>query len=134
VAGKRYLVPRDDGRVLIGSTEEDVGFDPSTTTSAITELLQFGTALVPALRNAAVERCWAGLRPGSPDGWPTLGRAPGFGNLWMAAGHFRAGLHLSLATGALMAEALSGRATSIPLEPFRPDRPRGRGARPAFRS
>jgi glycine oxidase len=127
--GKRYLVPRDDGRVLIGSTEEDAGFDTSTTAGAIAELLRFGTQLVPALGRAAVERCWAGLRPGSPDGLPTLGRVPGFDNLWVAAGHLRAGLQLSPATGLIMAEAICGRATSVPLDSFRPDR-----LRPPFRS
>jgi glycine oxidase len=132
--GKRYLVPRDDGLVLVGSTEEDVGFDPSTTADAIGDLLRFATRLVPALGRAAVERCWAGLRPGSPDGLPTLGRVPGFDNLWVAAGHFRAGLQLSPATGLAMAEALTGRAPRIPLDPFRPDRPPAPAVRPAFRS
>jgi glycine oxidase len=134
LAGKRYLVPRDDGRVLVGSTEEDVGFDASTTAAAIGELLRFATTLVPALGDAAVERCWAGLRPGSPDGLPFLGRVPGFGNLWVAAGHFRAGLQLSAATGMVMAEALTGLLPSIPLDPFRPDRRPGSPAQPAFRS
>jgi glycine oxidase len=120
--GKRYLVPRDDGRVLVGSTEEDAGFNAATTAEAIAGLLDFAVGLVPALRGASVERCWAGLRPGSPDGWPTLGKAPGFDNLWIAAGHFRAGLHLSAVTGLIMAEALMGRPTRISLDPFRAGR------------
>jgi glycine oxidase len=134
LAEKRYLVPRDDGRVLVGATEEDAGFDPSTTAAGIGDLLRFATGMVPALETAAVERCWAGLRPGSPDGLPTLGRMPGFDNLWVAAGHFRAGLQLSAATGLVMAEALTGRPTTLALEPFRAGRPRQSPIRPAFRS
>jgi glycine oxidase len=134
LVGKRYLVPRDDGRVLVGSTEEDAGFDTTTTAEAIAGLLRFATELVPALGSAGVEKCWAGLRPGSADGWPTLGRLPGWDNLWVAAGHFRAGLSLSAATGQVMAEALAGQPPSIPLEPFRPDREPGSPPPRAFRS
>jgi glycine oxidase len=134
IVGKRYLVPRDDGLVLVGSTEEDVGFDASTTAGAIADLLRFAAALAPALGRAAVERCWAGLRPGSADGLPTLGRVPGFDNLWVASGHFRAGLQLSAATALVMTEALTGRPTRINLDPFRPFRPPGSVVRPAFRS
>ena len=91
LSGKRYLVPRDDGRVLVGSTEEDAGFDAATTATAISGLLRFATELAPALGEAVVERCWAGLRPGNEDGMPTLGRLPAFDNLWVAAGHFLPG-------------------------------------------
>jgi glycine oxidase len=134
LVGKRYLVPRDDGRVLVGSTEEDAGFDATTTADAIAGLLRFATDLVPALGSAGVEKCWAGLRPGSADGLPTLGRLPGWDNLWVAAGHFRAGLLLSAATGKVMAEALAGLPPSIPLESFRPDRDPGSPKPRAFRS
>src|SRR5262249_18013140 len=120
--GKRYLVPRPDGRVLAGSTEEDAGFDKRTTAGAIGELLNFAFALVPGLKSAQLERCWAGLRPGSPDEMPFLGPVPGFDNLFVAAGHFRAGIQLSAATGLVMSELLLGRRLTIPLEPFRLDR------------
>jgi glycine oxidase len=121
--GARYLVPRPDGRVLIGSTEEDVGFDKRTTAGAVSELLSLACALVPGLAEAHLERCWAGLRPGSPDGLPFLGRVPGLDNLFVAAGHFRAGLQLSPATGLVMHELMLGSATTVALEPFRLDRP-----------
>jgi glycine oxidase len=120
--GKRYLVPRPDGRVLAGSTEEDVGFDANPTAGAVAELLAFATALVPALASARLERCWAGLRPGSPDGLPCLGGVPGWDNLFVAAGHFRSGLQLSPGTGLLMKELLLGQTPTLPLEPFRLDR------------
>jgi glycine oxidase len=120
--GKRYLVPRPDGRVLIGATEEDAGFDKRTTAVAIRDLLDFGIGLVPRLADAPLERTWAGLRPGSPDGLPYLGRVPGLDNLYVAAGHFRAGIQLSPGTGTVMAELILGRPPTVPLESFRLDR------------
>jgi glycine oxidase len=120
--GTRYLVPRPDGRVLVGSTEEDAGFDKRTTSRAIGDLLALACHLVPGLAEAPVEHCWAGLRPGSPDGLPFLGPVPGFENLFIAAGHFRAGIQLSPATGLGMKELLLGQPQTISLESFRPDR------------
>ena len=128
LAGDHYLVPRPDGRVLIGSTEEDVGFDRRTTAEAIQELLAFALKLVPALAPAALERCWAGLRPGSPDGRPFLGPAPGVANLFVAAGHFRSGIMLSLGTARVMTDLLLGRETAVPLDAFAADRAAGRQA------
>jgi glycine oxidase len=121
--GPRYLVPRPDGRVLVGSTEEDAGFDKRTTAAAVQDLLALASALVPALGQASVERAWAGLRPGSPDGLPFLGPVPGCDNLFVAAGHFRAGIQLSPGTALLLAELLLGRKPELPVEPFRLDRP-----------
>jgi glycine oxidase len=120
--GAHYLVPRADGRILVGSTEEDAGFDKRTTAGAIAELLALGCKLVPALADAAVERCWAGLRPGSPDGLPYLGAVPGSDNLFIAAGHFRAGIQLSPATGLVLKELLLGQPLTVPLDAFRLDR------------
>jgi glycine oxidase len=120
--GPRYLVPRPDGRVLIGSTEEDAGFDKRTTAQAVQELLALACRLVPVLGEAAVERCWAGLRPGSPDGLPFLGAVPGCDNLFVAAGHFRAGIQLSAGTAQVMKELLLGQPASLALEAFRLDR------------
>ncbi len=130
--GKRYLVPRTDGRVLVGSTEEDAGFDKQTTAGAIAGLLGFAFSLVPALAEAPLERCWAGLRPGSPDGLPFLGRVPGLDNLFVAAGHYRSGIQLSPATGLVMAELLQDRPTTVLLDAFRLDR--APAAQAAFRS
>jgi glycine oxidase len=132
--GKRYIVPRIDGRVLVGATEEDAGFDARPTAGAIADLLTFAASLVPMLAEAPLERCWAGLRPGSPDGMPFLGEVPGCANLYVAAGHFRAGIQLSPATGLVMTELLLGRPTTIPLDTFRLDRPPAPPAQTAFRS
>ena len=132
--GARYLVPRLDGRLLIGSTEEDAGFDKRTTAGAIGGLLEFAISLVPALVEAHVERCWAGLRPGGPDGLPFIGPVPGFDNLFVAAGHYRAGIQLSPATGLVLKELLLGQELTVALEPFRLDRQPAPPRRPAFRS
>jgi glycine oxidase len=120
--GSRYLVPRPDGRILAGSTEEDAGFDKSTTAEAIASLLSLAQTLVPALRSAHLERCWSGLRPGSPDGLPFLGPIPGFDNIFIAAGHHRAGILTSPATALVMKECLLGQPLTVPLEAFRVDR------------
>jgi glycine oxidase len=117
--GPRYLVPRRDGHLLVGSTEEEVGFDKSTTAEAIDELTRLAVALVPKLRTARVEKTWAGLRPGSFDGFPYLGQVPGLANAFVAAGHFRGGLWLSPATAVVMSRLIRGQDTGIDLSPFR---------------
>lgn len=132
--GARYLVPRPDGRVLVGSTVEDAGFDKRTTSRAIGDLLALACHLAPSLAQAHVERCWAGLRPGSPDGLPFLGAVPGFDNLFVAAGHFRSGIHLSPATGLLMKELLLEQPLTIPLEPFGLNRIASASVQHGFRS
>jgi len=119
ISGAQYLVPRLDGRVLIGSTEEHVGFDKATTAEAIDGLLALGVRLVPRLAGAALERTWAGLRPGSPDGLPFLGPVPGVTGLCVAAGHFRAGIQLSIGTAILLKEMLLGQQPTMPADAFR---------------
>jgi glycine oxidase len=120
--GDRYLVPRADGRVLAGSTEEHVGFDKRTTDGACQDLLRLAYRLVPGLKKAEVERCWAGLRPGSPDGLPFIGPAPGYANLWVAAGHYRAGIQLSPGTAQLLMEMILRRPYSLDPRPFQLER------------
>ncbi len=123
--GSRYLVPRPDGRLLVGSTEDDVGFDRRTTAGGTSGLLEFALGLVPELAMAQVERCWAGLRPASEDGMPYLGRVPHLENAFVAAGHFRGGLQLSTGTAAVMSQLIEGRQVEIDLSPFRLDRHAG---------
>lgn len=120
--GPRYIVPRDDGHVLVGSTEEEVGFDKSNTDEGIRDLTEFAYNLLPSLREATIERTWAGLRPATFDGFPYIGRAPGLGNLYVAAGHFRSGLHLSPGTAVLLAQMLCGETPELDLTPFRVSR------------
>lgn len=114
--GARYIVPRADGRLLIGSTEEHVGFEKRNTAEAVAELIRFGSDLVPSLKAARFERCWSGLRPGSPSGLPYLGRVPSTDNLFVAAGHFRAGLMLSPITALLLRQVLLGETPSLILD------------------
>ena len=132
--GKRYLVPRPDGRVLVGATEENAGFDARPTAGGIAGLLEFAAGLVPALADAPLEKCWAGLRPGTPDGLPFLGEVPGYDNLFIASGHFRSGIQLSPATAAALTDLLLGRTPRVPLDAFRPGRPPSPPAPQAFRS
>ena len=120
--GSRYLGPRDDGRLLVGSTLEDEGFAPHTTARGVRDILDFALRLAPDLGGFEVERSWAGLRPGTADGLPYLGSLPGFDNLYVATGHYRAGVELSAGPALVMAQLLTGEEPSVPLEHFRPDR------------
>lgn len=120
--GPRYLVPRPDGRILVGSTEEDAGFDKRTTAEAVAGLIGFAVDLAPPLGRLTIEQCWAGLRPGNHDGLPYLGRVPAFDNAFVATGHFRQGLQLSPATADVVGRLLLGADPRIDLTPFRIDR------------
>jgi len=110
---RRYIVPRRDGRILIGSTEEQTGFEKGNTEAGIAGLLEFAATICPALRSAPVEKCWSGLRPCAVRGRPFIGPVPGWENLLVATGHFRSGLHLSPVT----AEILVSRMQKKPLTP-----------------
>jgi glycine oxidase len=116
--GLRYLVPRPDGRILVGSTEEWVGFDKSNTAEALRELLDFAIGVVPVLREASYEQAWSGLRPYARRGQPYIGRVPDCENLLVAAGHFRGGLTLSPITGRLVAQTLVGERPELPLDAY----------------
>jgi glycine oxidase len=120
--GLEYLVPRDDGRLLVGSTLEDAGFDRATSPDVVERLLAFASDMLGDLPGAAVEQVWAGLRPGSVDGLPTIGPVPGLANAFVAAGHFRAGLHQSTGTAVIIADLIEGRTPSCDPRPFAVDR------------
>jgi len=120
--GPRYLVPRPEGRILVGSTEEDAGFEKCTTAAGIAGLLDFALSLAPGLKGAQLEQCWAGLRPSTLDGRPYLGKIPGIDNGYVAAGHFRSGLQLSAGTAAVMSRLMRGLDPQLDLTPFRVDR------------
>jgi glycine oxidase len=120
--GNNYLVPRDDGRILIGATEESAGFDTRPTALGARDLLDFALTLCPVLAEAEVEATWAGLRPGSVDAKPYIGIAPGFENVVIATGHKRAGLQLASGTAEVVVDLLLDRTPGIDLSAFRPDR------------
>jgi glycine oxidase len=133
--GKRYLVPRLDGRILIGSTEEpEALFEKANTAAGVSDLLSFATRMVPALATAEVEKCWSGLRPGTRDGLPFIGRMPGWDNVFVATGHFRAGVQLSIGTAQVISELLTGKPTCIPVDSFAVHRKPGGPGQTAFRS
>lgn len=120
--GPRYFVPREDGRLLVGSTEEDVGFDARNTAKGIQGLIDFAMSLVPELADARTEKTWAGLRPATSDGLPLVGPIPGTTNAFCAAGHFRSGLQLSPGTAVVVAQMMCGERPAIDLAMMRVDR------------
>lgn len=111
VRTEHYLIPRRDGRVLAGSTVEHVGFDRATTAEALAQLKQAALELVPALADCEIERHWAGLRPGSEHGIPTIAPHPEIRGLYVNSGHFRNGIALAPASARLMADLVLGRPT-----------------------
>ena len=119
--GGHYLIPRRDGRILAGSTVEHCEFDKSTTKQARNDLLRFAYALLPALKNYPVEQQWAGLRPGSPSGIPTIDRHPSIDNLTLNCGHFRNGLVMAPASARLVVDLVLNRPTAIDPKPYRID-------------
>ena len=116
-----YLIPRSDGRLVIGATQEEVGFDKQTLPETIQKLRQAAMNLVPKLAEARILEAWAGLRPGTPDGLPILGATPTPG-YFVATGHFRDGILLAPVTAKLMAQMILGRKPEVDLEAFGAER------------
>ena len=114
--GRRYIVPRSDGLVLIGSTQEDKGFEKRNTLEGVRALLQLGEILCPALRQAEVKQFWSGLRPASIDELPLIGPVPGLNNVFTATGHFRSGLQMSVGTAEILSSLVLGKPSPISLE------------------
>lgn len=120
----KYVIPRRDGHILVGSTTEEVGFNKSITTDARELLLQHALDIVPALKDVPVVTQWAGLRPGSPGGLPFIGAVPGAGNVFVNAGHYRNGLVLAPASAQLMVDLLTGATPIVDPAPYDPARAR----------
>jgi glycine oxidase len=116
----RYLIPRRDNLVLVGSTLEHDGFDKSLSADARGSLRDSAIDMLPALANIPVKQQWAGLRPGAPGGIPSIGQLPSWSNLYVNAGHFRNGLVLAPASARLLADILLGRPLSVDPEPYQP--------------
>jgi len=116
-----YLVPRNDGRILAGSTVERIGFDRDVTAGGMKKIMNGAIELVPALAKARIEETWAGLRPDSPDHLPILGPTDVEG-LLMATGHFRSGILLAPMTARLMREWITMQKVSTDWERFSPMR------------
>lgn len=114
----RYVIPRNDGRILAGSTLEEVGYDKTTTAEARESLYESALKIIPDLRDCPVEHHWAGLRPGSPDGIPFIGKVPGIEGLHVNAGHYRNGLVLAPASTRLLVDQMLGRSPILNPEPY----------------
>jgi glycine oxidase len=131
VSGERvYMVPREDGRLIVGATVEELGFDMTVTAGGVHELLREAYRLIPEIAELELAETAAGLRPGTPDNAPLIG----FGaidGLLVATGHFRNGVLQAPLTADCVASLLSGDDPPIDLTPFSPQRFAGSQAEPA---
>jgi glycine oxidase len=108
-----YLVPRDDGRLLVGATVEERGFDARVTAGGLAQLLTAALHAAPSLSDFSVSEHWAGLRPATEDGLPYVGRTA-LDGLFTAAGHYRNGILLAPLTAAAIADAIDGGDAGLP--------------------
>ncbi|TNY36254.1 glycine oxidase ThiO [Thermomonospora catenispora] len=116
-----YVVPRDDGEVVVGATQEEMGFDTTVTAGGVWQLLRDARELLPGITELEFAEVSAGLRPGSPDNAPALGPSP-LPGLFLAVGHFRNGVLLTPVTADAMTEILVDGTVPEVAVPFAPDR------------
>ncbi|MGH7785333.1 MAG: FAD-dependent oxidoreductase, partial [Candidatus Binatia bacterium] len=109
-SARGYAVARRDGRVLLGSTREAVGFEKRVTAGGVATILRHALELSPGLAALPLVETWAGLRPGSADGRPIVGVDPGVQGYLVAAGHYRNGVLLAPLTAQLIGALLRGAA------------------------
>jgi glycine oxidase len=127
-SGHGYVVPRADGRVLCGSTMEEVGFEKAVTAEGLRHVLDVAIGVAPGLARAPVVETWSNFRPASPDGEPILGAGTTPGLLY-ATGHTRNGILLAPVTADALAAAVLGGTPPVDLAPFSPARLSAYGAR-----
>lgn len=113
-----YLVPRNDGRLIVGATVEEIGFRRRITAGGVHTLLAAALEVAPALSGAPLVETWSGHRPGTPDDRPILGPDPDLPNLVYATGHYRNGILLAPITARLLADLIGGRQVSHHLAAF----------------
>jgi glycine oxidase len=118
---KIYVVPRSDGRLVIGSTLENVGYDKSVSVNTIQSFLHSAVELLPQLQKAKQHEVWAGLRPGTPDHLPIIGETSTRG-FFAATGHYRDGILLAPITADVMTSVVLGRAPEVDITNFAPAR------------
>jgi glycine oxidase len=116
-----YLVPRDDGRVLVGSTMEFVGYRREVTARAVRDLLTAALALCPTLEGASLRGTWSSFRPYTPDELPFIGESD-CERLLLATGHHRNGILLAPATAAMITALILGKRPPVAAGPFTPKR------------
>ena len=107
-----YVTPRVDGRVLVGASVEDAGFDKSVSATITDSLIGAGIEIAPRLGAFSITEVWAGLRPFAADGLPVIGEVPGYENLLVATGHFRNGILLAPKTAEIVAEKIVDKVVS----------------------
>jgi glycine oxidase len=117
-----YLVPWDDGTLLVGATVEEAGFDERTTTAGVRDLIEAAAEIVPHAWTAGLVAARAGLRPATPDGLPVIGPSAALPNLMYATGHYRNGVLLSPLTAKLVADAMLENRFDPALEATSPQR------------
>ncbi|SCY67262.1 glycine oxidase [Nitrosospira sp. Nl5] len=113
-----YLVPRQDGHILAGSTLEETGFDRSTTAGARKALLAKACTLIPALAEETLAAHWAGLRPGSHDNIPVIDSHPVVTNLYLNSGHFRYGVTMAPASAHLLSNMILKKPQPLDVAPY----------------
>jgi glycine oxidase len=113
-----YVAPRGDGRYVLGATMEERGFDTTVTAGAMFELLRDAIELLPGLSELVIDELSAGLRPGTADNAPAIGRGAIPGLYW-ATGHYRNGILLAPITAQLIADAVAGDAVPDEVSPLR---------------
>jgi glycine oxidase len=116
-----YLVPRGDGRYVLGASVEERGFDTTVTAGAVFELLRDATELVPGVSELVIEELMCGIRPGTPDNAPILGPGALDGLHW-ATGHHRHGILLAPLSAEIVVAGLLGEEPPAPAAPFAADR------------
>ncbi|WP_349409416.1 glycine oxidase ThiO [Pseudalkalibacillus sp. SCS-8] len=104
-----YIVPKPGNQLIIGATEKPGTFDESVTVEGISSLMEKMQQVVPAIKEAAWERAWAGIRPQSADSLPYMGTHPDKEGLYIATGHYRNGILLAPKTGELIADLIDGK-------------------------
>jgi glycine oxidase len=114
-----YIVPRSDGRILLGATVEEAGYEKRVDPDTVKRFTDSAIAILPEIAKMRFHDAWAGLRPGSPDRLPILG-ATSLKGYFAATGHFRDGILLAPITALLMLQLLKGRPTDFDLTPFSP--------------
>lgn len=122
LAEAKYILPRRSGRLVVGSTLEEAGFDKGTTEEGLEELRAAAVKLLPALESLPVQRQWAGLRPATQDDLPYIGLHPDVEGLYLNAGHFRHGMTTAPASARLLADMLLEKSPILDPSAYRPGR------------
>lgn len=121
-AGNALLIPWPDGRLAVGVTVEEAGFDDRVRLDSLRQILNRVIDLVPAVGQLALSHAWAGLRPATPDDWPYMGRVAPCNNVWISAGHFRKGTLLAPICARLLSASIRAGRVVEELAPFQPTR------------